>query len=73
MEAIVTLLDLVESVVMLVSFVSLLWPLKRLGLPTCKRSALVLLLSFDERVATAMDAAIQFSTTTAGLQTSARC
>lgn len=45
MEAIGTLLGLIGILAMLVSFVSVLWPLKRLGLPTRKRSALALLIS----------------------------
>ena len=45
MEAIATLLALVGTLAMLVSFVSVLWPLKRLGLQTRKRSGLVLTLS----------------------------
>lgn len=46
MEAIAGLLALIGIVGMLISSVSVLWPLKRLGLPTRKRSALALLLSF---------------------------
>ena len=45
MEAIGTLLGMIGVLAMLVSFVSVLWPLKRLGLPTRKRSALALLIS----------------------------
>ena len=46
MEAISSLLILIGMLVMLVSFVSLLSPVAAVGLPTRKRSALVLLLSF---------------------------
>ena len=40
MDAIATLLVLTGTLAVLVSFVSVLWPLKRIGLPTRKRSAL---------------------------------
>lgn len=47
MEAIATLFVVFGALAVLVSFVSVLWPLKRIGLPTRKRSALALLLSFS--------------------------
>ena len=46
METIGALLGLFGTLSLLVSFVSVLWPLKRLGLPTRKRSALAMLVSF---------------------------
>ena len=46
MEAISSLLILIGTLAMPVSFVSVLWPLKRLGLPTPKRSVLAVVLSF---------------------------
>lgn len=46
METLGALLGLTGLLAMLVSFISVVWPLKRLGLPTRKRSALALLLSF---------------------------
>ena len=46
MAVIYGLLALAGTLAVLASFVSVLWPLKRLGLPTRKRSALALLASF---------------------------
>ena len=46
MDAIATLLVFTGALAVLVSLVSVLWPLKRIGLATRKRSALALLLSF---------------------------
>ena len=46
MEAIGTLLTIIGTLAFWVSFVSLFRPLKRIGLPTRKRSSLALLLSF---------------------------
>lgn len=46
MDAIATLLVLTGTLAVLVSFVNVLWPLKRIGLPTRKRSALAVVVSF---------------------------
>ena len=47
MESIAPFFIVFGALAVLVSFVSVLWPLKRIGLPTRKRSALALLLSFS--------------------------
>ena len=46
METIGMLLGLIGTLALLVSYISVLWPLKRLGLPTRGRSALAALFSF---------------------------